>query len=625
MVRVSVIARPWALPSGGTRVRSIALVALACVLVAAPVPRARASALFSKLDPRLSAALAPGAEPIAVWVDFADKGEQGPADLAARLARAEAGLAPGARARRVRAGLRPLVDYLDLPVDGSYLDALRALGCEPLKPSRWLNGCEVHAGGVQLARLAELACVRRLGPVPLAAPRRAEPVGAESEIELRRPIGAASATGKPAFYGQTYSQLLRLGVPAMHDSGYVGAGITIAVLDDGFDYYDKHTATRDIHVLSTQDFVRGGADVQDTLGYPCQFYFQHGTYTLSAMGGYAPGVFIGPAYGASYLLAHTEDDCSEKPIEMVNWMLAAEWADSLGADLISSSLGYLTFPDSMSGAFSLTPSMLDGHTALVTRAAEIAAAKGILVVNSAGNSGPGGGTLDAPADASGDSVLAVGALDSLGTVASYSSRGPTADGRTKPDLVAQGSRVLFASASGSPNLYVRNSGTSFACPLVAGMAACLLQARPDWSPIRVLRALKMSASRAWSPDNDYGWGLPNGLAALQWVPDTSRASQSLAFDFALESANPMRGTAGFAHLRFALPANAAPARGRVSVVDVTGRRVRTVHDDVLLPGRSYRATWDGTDSQGRRAPSGVYFLAFEAAGHRSVLRIACLR
>jgi len=245
-------------------------------------------------------------------------------------------------------------------------------------------------------------------------------------------------------------------------------GAANSMLDDGFDYYDKHTATRGINVLATRDFVRGGSSVQDTVNFPCSLYFMHGMYTLSCIGGNAPGIFVGPAYGASYVLAHTEDDCSEKPIEMVNWLLASEWADSLGAGVISSSLGYLAFPDSAGGLYSLTESMLDGHTALVTRAAEIAAAKGILVVNSAGNAGPGSSTLDAPADACGDSVLAVGAVDSLGVMSNsspigtyFSSRGPTADGRIKPDVVAQGYKVLLASAGGLPNNYVVLNGTSF--------------------------------------------------------------------------------------------------------------------------------------------------------------------
>ena len=392
--------------------------------------------------------------------------------------------------------------------------------------------------------------------------------------------------------------------------------------DDGFNYFTKHDATRNIDVgTRTRDFVRGGTSVQDTsAGRPAGIYMMHGQWTLSCIGGNLPGVFLGPAFGASYALAHTEDDNSEKPIEMVNWLMASEWADSLGANIISSSLGYFAFPDS---GVSLTYAQLDGHTSIITRAVEIAAAKGILVVNSAGNSGNVPNTLIAPADADGDSMLAVGAVDSTGAIAGFSSNGPTADGRIKPDLVAKGFNDWLASASGTPSGYTELSGTSFSCPLTAGVAACLMQARPRWTNVQVVHALKLTAARASHPDNQYGWGEIDALAALNW--DTAGVVPSAApVRFALLGANPLRSGAT-ARLRFGIGAVSPAARGQVNVIDALGRRVRALWNGWLVPGAAAEVTWAGTDDAGRAVRPGLYFATFTTGSDRSVVRLALLR
>lgn len=598
-------------------------VLLVALLVAslAPASDAAASRRGLTLDPRLAPALAADAAPVSVWVEFVDKGEQGPADLQRRLAIAERALTPECRARRVRARVTPLVDERDLPVDPAYLDALRARGLAPRGVSRWLNACAVEASGARLAAIAELGCVARLSPVPTARVRPTDPPAAR-EFVAKRAAPADAPLASPGFYGQTYTQLARLGIPALHDSGYVGTGIRIAVFDDGFNFYGKHTATRDIDVFATRDFVRGGDDVQDTLqtgACGSLVYFSHGQWTLSCLGGNAPGVYVGPAYGASFALARTENDCIERAVEMTNWLLAAEWADSLGADLVSSSVGYYAFPDD---GTSLTYDQLDGHTSVITRAAEIAAAKGIAVVNSAGNDGPSARTLDVPADANGDSVLAVGAIDSLGAIANFSSRGPTADGRIKPDVTAQGVRVLVASASGFPDSYVRNSGTSFSCPLVAGAVACMLQARPAWTPVEVLRAIRLSASCAMEPDNDYGWGSADASRATfggtgGWCHGDTDGGPHIV----LSSANPARIADGV-RVAFGVPEGGDAFV--VSVHDVTGRLVTTLARGTASSG-SASLTWDGRDHDGRRVNSGLYFVSIKSGGRRATVRVALLR
>jgi hypothetical protein len=237
----------------------------------------------------------------------------------------------------------------------------------------------------------------------------------------------------------------------------------------------------------------------------------HGTAVLSTIAAYAPGEMIGTAYAADYLLLRTEDAATEHTIEEINWLLAAEYADSAGADVINSSLGYTTF-DSPSSSYSYQD--MDGNTSLVSRAADMAAATGILVVVSAGNEGNKPWKyIAAPADA--DSVLTVGAVDSLGTKAAFSSFGPTADGQVKPDVVAMGQRTYVLSTGGS---VVQSNGTSFSGPVVAGFAASLWQANHGRTNMQMIELLRQIGSNATSPDNSIGFGIPNYSRVVTSLP-----------------------------------------------------------------------------------------------------------
>jgi subtilisin family serine protease len=548
---------------------------------------------------------------VSVWVAFRDKGEDGPADLARRLAEAEAGLEPRARARRLRAKVTPLVDYLDLPVYEPYVEALGARGLAPYGASRWFNRVAVRAPGSQLAPLAELPFVARLEPVERGEPMRDVPASPLAER-------AASRTGierVDADYGLTASQLSQIGVPALHDSGYTGKGVLVCLLDDGFNYWNVHPAlshARD-SVLATRDFVRGTYDPTDTVA-TCRHVIPCFTYD------------------ASFALGRTEVDSTEHAVEMVYWGMGAEWADSLGADIISSSLGYNTFdaPDP-----SYTYADMNGHTTIISRAAEIAASKGILVVNSAGNSGCASPAycwyyVIAPADVNGDSLIAAGSVDQSGNLAFNSSRGPTADGRVKPDLAARGVEAWVVRAHSSG--FVSLSGTSFSCPLIAGLAACLMQAQPSWPPVLIIRALRLTASRATDPNNQVGYGIPDGAAALHWIRDTGSIPGLPPFNVSLRLAgpNPITPSAPQTLVLFGLGAGAGAGAPRLQVLDAQGRLVvRGLGYRRSLAGAreglDWAATWDGRSDDGRLLRGGLYFIMLEARGHRAMVRLVSLR
>jgi len=475
--------------SGAIRVLAFggATLAMAVAAVAGP----------AQLSPRLRERLQ--AEPAAlhpVWVFFADKGP----DADQRLSEGLAWLTPRALSRRERRGVRGAgPDLQDLPVPTAYLQAVAARVTGLRQVSRWFNAVSVDATAAELEAVAELPFVARLDRV--ARFRRApEPLAAGPRAASRTRAGEHLID-----YGGGLNQVEQLGVPLLHDLGFQGQDVVIALLDAGFDNL-SHEAFSAASIAAAWDFVNGDPDVGDgeDMGEG-----SHGTAVLSAIGGYAPGQLVGPAFAATYILAKTENTESETEVEEDNWAAAAEWAESLGAEVISTSLGYLSFD----GGTGYTFEDMDGATAVSTLAAQRAVELGVVVVTSAGNAGahPLHNTLGAPAD--GIFVISAGAVDALGERASFSSVGPTADGRIKPDLMAQGQAVVVASSI-SVSGYRLGNGTSFACPLIAGVAALVLQAHPDYTVFQVIEALRSTASRAAAPDNRYGWGIPDALRAL---------------------------------------------------------------------------------------------------------------
>jgi serine protease AprX len=387
--------------------------------------------------------------------------------------------------RRVKQGI-PLTTK-DLPPNPAYTDSLTSKGATVLYTSRWMNAALVLADSAQHANILNLPFVQGTSQV--------KRIAATSHVNTQKSIQGTNAN---PLYGNSFNQISMIGVDYMHAEGFHGEGLQIAVLDAGFLNANNmavfDTLFDNNQILSTWDFVDHQSNVYDN--------DSHGTSVLSILAGYKSGQLIGPAYKAGFYLLRTEDATSEFEVEEVNWLMGAEYADSAGADIISSSLGYTNFDDP-STSHSYTD--LDGNTTIVSRAADMAVSTGMLVVNSAGNDGANPWYyIIAPAD--GDSVLAIGAVDHSGSYASFSSHGPSSDGQIKPDVAAQGQGVVYATTS---NTFTTGSGTSFSCPLISGMAAGLWQAFPYLKNTELIDYIKRSASHYTSPDYYTGYGIPN--------------------------------------------------------------------------------------------------------------------
>jgi subtilisin family serine protease len=542
-----------------------------------------------------------------VWVYLTDKGITDEAAYRQRLRELGTSLDEHSAARRLKALGPDLVDSHDIPVHPDYVERLQRLGASIVHRSRWLNAVSVRAPLPVLRTIGRLSFVRKLELVRSGQSRRATPSLA------RRTVDAPDSQSLLE-YGQSFAQLDEIGIVAVHDLGLSGAGVRIAMLDTGYrrDHPAFDRVISEGRLIAQWDFINDDPETQNEPGDPEGQDF-HGTTTWSAVGGFTEGELIGSAYGAEFLLAKTEDTSGEDPIEEDNWVAAAEWSDALGADIISSSLSYIawyTYPD------------MNGNTAPTTIASDIAAARGIVVCVAAGN----WGTQDwyyigAPADA--DSVVAVGGTEPDGSMWLDSSHGPTYDGRTKPEVVARGSLVWAATipgGHGGPDLYRNFDGTSMSCPLVAGAAALLLEARPEWTPMMVREALMMTADNAQTPDNHRGWGRIDALAALDFSTGVPPAGPDLATVAAPRlriAPNPFRSAT---RIDITLPVTAG-GPGLVEVFAPTGRQVRRLE----LNGLGSPIMWDGRGDGGRRLPSGIYLVLVSGDGWRVTRRVAMVR
>ena len=404
-------------------------------------------------------------------------------------------LSPAAIARREKYGI-PFPDEADLPVSSQYISSVEQRGLRFKCASKWMNTAVFTSlSPVNLSDLEQFSFVEGIRLVK----HPADPVK-----HTYNKFGITQPGDDPDAFDP---RIPHNGI-ILHESGFTGRKVTIAVLDAGFDQADlieslTHLTERG-GITATRDFVSGSESVYD--------YHYHGTAVLSILAGDLPGIIRGTAPGASYILLRTEDDETEYPVEEDYWAAGAEFADSAGADIITSSLGYFTFDDpSMDYSFG----DMDGSTAFITRAADIAASKGILVVNSAGNErNKEWLRIIAPSD--GDSVLGVGAVRQDLTISDFSSAGFSSDGQVKPDVVAPG---VLLPMQFEPGLWHKGSGTSFSCPVISGLSASLMQAVPDASPAEIIDALHKSSDRFNNPDTLYGYGLPDFLKALGYLEE----------------------------------------------------------------------------------------------------------
>ena len=388
------------------------------------------------------------------------------------------------------------VDSTDLPVCSEYVEAIKAAGVKVLVQSKWQNfvtvACSDPASISRISALPFVKSVEKVWTVPThirrpAVPQRNEVVGHMSHH-------------KDTLYGAAYRQIHISGGDRLHHKGFRGQGITIAIIDGGFHNLDKIRALKQVNVVGHKDFVNPDDDMFAETS--------HGLSVLSCMAANTPYSMVGTAPDAAYWVLRSEDTYSENPIEQDFWTAAVEFADSVGVDIVNSSLGYNEFDDT-SMNFRLRD--LDGKSTVISRTASLMAGKGLLLVCSAGNDGATSWKkITPPADAF--DVITVGAINDKGELARFSSVGTTADGRIKPDILAVGVETTIITSQGSVS---HGNGTSFAAPVACGMIACLWQACPKLTVKELIALVQQSGDRAEYPDNVYGYGIPDVWKAYQ--------------------------------------------------------------------------------------------------------------
>jgi len=381
--------------------------------------------------------------------------------------------------------------YDDLDVPQAYIDDIMDPNVEVRVVSRWLNAVSILATPEYIASLSDNDLVKKTKRIHKVSKRVIKRISREEEEFTMTDT-----------YGASYGQNELINAVTAHDAGYTGVDVWLLMLDTG--YFTDHEAFQAERIVAEYDFIRADSVTQNEPGDAIGQH-NHGTATASAAGGYIEGELLGVAYQCKYLLAKTEILDNEIQAEEDFYVAALEWGEALGADIASSSLGYLDW---------YSYADMDGNTAITTKGVDFAVSLGMVCVTAAGNEGSVPWYyIIAPADA--DSVISVGAVDSLNNIASFSSHGPTYDGRIKPEVLAQGV-ATFAAGTSSPTAFISASGTSLSTPLVAGAAALILQANPNWTPMMVREALMMTADGSTSPDNSRGFGLVDVMAAINY-------------------------------------------------------------------------------------------------------------
>ncbi|MCK4562276.1 MAG: S8 family serine peptidase [Flavobacteriaceae bacterium] len=426
------------------------------------------------------------------WVYFKDKPNE-----ATFLSNPLTMLSQKALDRRAKQNIA--LDSKDIPISNSYINTVNSTtGIEVKAKSKWLNALHVFGSEADINSLINLSFVNyiefaanNLNGVPKSVKRQ------ENKFEVKTDFN----------YGGSANQIEMLNGDFLHQQNFTGTGMTIAVIDAGFPNVNTFTAFKRIRdnnqIVDGYNFVNRSTN----------FYTgnSHGTSVLSTMAGFVDGQLVGTAPDAKYYLFITEDVSQEIPLEESLWVEAAEKADSLGVDIINTSLGYTTFDDAR---YDYTYTDMNGSTAFITRGADIAFTRGMIIVNSAGNSGNSTWHyIGAPAD--GFNVLSIGAVDGNENITSFSSYGPTSDGRIKPDANAKGGGTTLINSSGNVST---SSGTSFSSPVICGVIACLWQAYPNKTNIEMIQIIKESGHLFANPTNQEGYGIPDFEVAFNTLP-----------------------------------------------------------------------------------------------------------
>jgi serine protease AprX len=563
------------------------------------------------------------------WIYFTDK--ETPAVMLQKrtLNRREAAAYISENAIKRRMKVMPenrLIDEADLPVNERYIRQLGSYGIHPSNILRWFNAITAYLSADQVQEISHTPFIRSIVPVRTIT-RRMEPREAQLVIPPMRSQRTTSAIN----HGAAEAQLRAVNIIPVHQAGVTGRNIIIGILDTGF-RWKSNPALMGINVLAEYDFIfKDSVTANESQDTPDQD--SHGTNTLSILGANLDGVYVGAAPEASFILAKTEDIRSETKVEEDNWAAAIEWMENLGVDVVSCSLGYSDFDPhgSNPGDYTWSNGDFNGRTTITAQAALLAARRGVVVVTCMGNEGNGDGvtgTLITPADA--DSIISVGAVRYMmpdsGDLASFSSTGPTNDGRIKPDVVAPGVGVAIVTPDGA---IITGNGTSYSTPLAAGVAALVLSANPSLTPVQVRNALRNTATNASSPDNYYGWGEVNAFAAVNYF-DSIPIHPPHVSSFALYQnyPNPFSAGGGSASggngttiIRYDIPEESPVT---VVVYSVLGEKVRILVDGMQLYNQC-SVVWDGKNSNGVQLPSGIYFVSLSTPRYTSTKKIILLR
>ncbi len=495
-------------------------------------------------------------------------------------------LSPRAIARRIKYNIP--VTTSDLPVNVNYINAVQSEGVAVFFQTKWLNGVLVQVDQNLIPGIEQLSFVKEVrfvAPGARLAPST-EPPDLTSKVEGIKQTSISNAL-----------QNKMLGVDRMHEDGYTGKDIMIGVFDAGFtgvdiSQYFLHLFEQN-KIIAARDFVRNSSSVFQ--------YDDHGTGVLSTISGFSESAYEGIAYDADVVLCVTEDTSPEHVIEEYNWLFAAEYADSLGVDIINTSLGYNTFDEP---SMNYTYESMDGNTAIITRATDMAASRGILCIVSVGNEGNNNWKkLVAPADA--DSVISVGAVDANLNHVSFSSTGPTADGRIKPEVVALGQSTKIVQYDGSLS---SGSGTSFASPLIAGLAAGLWEAYPELNNMELLNVIIKGSSQYSEPDTLLGYGLPDYRNIQSMI--TSVHDRQLPEDFMKIYPNPVDNKKLFIELTEAT----VTGRIRILIHDINGKSLLTIEN--ISPDPDHKLE---LDLSGLRP--GLYLLNVSSGGSSGSVKI----